>query len=246
MKPLVHRGLSSKTLTSYLEITREIPSISFSNAKRLLRNSRKLLLAETSQMGKIFDYFQEVFHLAFPRYPLRHSYFVHCPCPEVCRSKKTRSLVNPAHLYYVPHVIKLLRKAGAADAQIAYMSFYRDSEPIRIFDFFARKAPWPLVNTSPNSAHLDPVAVMTIPDFQKHCPPFTSIYGASRLLEALGNGAGGGTIGQLQTRFQRRENLAANFTRKFRTTKAKYRPRPPSNRPQALQLFRKNRRSFTV
>ena len=33
--------------------------------------------------------------------------------------------MNPAHLYWIPRVIDLLRKAGAADSQIAYLSFYK-------------------------------------------------------------------------------------------------------------------------
>ena len=33
--------------------------------------------------------------------------------------------MNPAHLYYIPKVIKILRDAGAHDEQIAYLTLYQ-------------------------------------------------------------------------------------------------------------------------
>ena len=63
--------------------------------------------------------------LAFPEQALHHSYFVSTNCTEIYRSRTKRSLMNPAHLYYTPHVINKLRQAGAADSQIAYQTTYR-------------------------------------------------------------------------------------------------------------------------
>ena len=63
--------------------------------------------------------------LAFREQALHHSYFVHTSCTHTYRSKTKRSLMNPAHLFYVPHLINKLRQAGAADSQIAYLTTYR-------------------------------------------------------------------------------------------------------------------------
>ena len=63
--------------------------------------------------------------LAFPEQALHHSYFVSINCTEIYHSRIKRSLMNPAHLFFIPHIINKLRQAGAADSQIAYLTTYR-------------------------------------------------------------------------------------------------------------------------
>ena len=41
------------------------------------------------------------------------------------RGRQSKSLMNPAHLTFVPTIFNFLRQAGAKDHQIAYFSYYK-------------------------------------------------------------------------------------------------------------------------
>ena len=63
--------------------------------------------------------------LAMQRTRLHHSYFVHVPCRQLFRSNQSKTLMNPAHVTYIPAIFNFLRQAGAKDNQIAYFTYYK-------------------------------------------------------------------------------------------------------------------------
>ena len=120
MERLMHSGVPiTRLLTQY----RMHPDIALPVSKYFYSSE---LTDAPSVLGRPQDKIWKRFHtLAFAKYPLRHSYFVHCPCDLIYRSKKNKSLMNPAHLQFVPVLINYLRQAGANDSQIAYLTMYR-------------------------------------------------------------------------------------------------------------------------